>query len=175
MAIVFPICVGSSEWGLCLEPQICIRSCIRYTPSIISYLNSKPVTKWKPVVNAARTCNCDFRSPEQCVEMLLKYFLFATLSVVNSCAAFFFFLPGRCSGGKRIKSSREKFQKFFLYFGSTFWLQGTHFLARWRSQAKLLIGAVEPFESVEYLSPIVGASELNLRQRPGLTSSTCQR
>lgn len=44
------------------------------THSINSYLNSSTRNKWKTVVHTAWTHNCNFRSPEQCVEMLLKHF-----------------------------------------------------------------------------------------------------
>lgn len=71
---------------------ILIGLCFRCAHSLNPCLPSKPVTKWKTVANTAQAHCCNFRSLEQCVEMLLKHFflllLFALLSVVNSSTSF---------------------------------------------------------------------------------------
>lgn len=121
----------------------------------------KPVTKWKTVVRTAWTHNCNFRCLEQCVEMLLKHFLFATLSVVNS----FLHFPSKCSSGKTVGISRVRFQEFLVD-----WPYGCKQARFWQGKVRksLQMCVVEPFGSIRYLGQIVGASWISLRPRPSL-------
>lgn len=110
--------------------------------------------------------------------MLLKYFLFATLSVVNSFAAFFFFsfFQADVAVERESKFPEKKIEAFFLYLRiDLLAARNPLFWQRREVRKRLLIGALEAFDPVEYWSQIWGASELNQRRRPGLTRSYWQR
>lgn len=104
--------VVSTVSGVVNLYSILIRLCFRCAHSLNPCLPSKPVTKWKTVANTAQAHRCNFRSLEQCVEMLLKHF-FVVVVCSPLCGKFLRFIFQEVAG-EGIKISREKCQEFFL-------------------------------------------------------------
>ena len=107
-----PVHRVSTVSGVINPYLIFIRLCFKCAHSLNPCLLSKPVTKWKTVANTARTRRRNFRSLEQCVEMLLKHF-FVVVVCSPFCGKFLCFIFQEVAG-EGIKISRQKCQEFFL-------------------------------------------------------------
>lgn len=135
--------------------------------SINSYLNSSTRNKWKTVVHTAWTHNCNFRSPEQCVEMLLKHFFVC----YPFCGKFLCCIFQANVAVERRREYLEKISSISLILVG--WPFCCMEAARWWSQESWLTYVHEPFGLAGFLSHIWGTVWPSPWSRKSLTHSNC--